>query len=88
MIAVAWKHPNVYIEIGGISPKYISRPGTGWEPFITYGNSILQDQILFATDSLIPHQRVVKELEMLPLKDHVKEKFLHKNAMKLLDLSP
>jgi hypothetical protein len=88
MVAVAWKHQNVYIEVGGISPKYISKIGTGWEPFLTYGNSILQDQILFATDSLIPHERAVKELETLPLKDHVKEKFLYKNAMRLLDLSP
>jgi len=86
MIAVAWKHPNVFIEMGGISPKYISKPGTGWEPFLTYGNSILQDQILFATDSLIPHERVIKELNMLPLKGIVKEKFLYKNAMRVLNL--
>ena len=87
MIAVAWKHPNVFIETGGVSPKYISRSGTGWELFLTYGNSVLQDQIIFATDSLIPHERVVKELDLLPLKDHVKEKFLHKNAMRILGLS-
>jgi len=87
MVAVAWKHPNVYIETGGISPKYISRPGTGWELFLTYGNSVLQDQIVFATDSLIPHERVVKELDLLRLKDHVKEKFLHKNAMRILGVS-
>ena len=87
MIAVAWKHPNVFIETGAVSPKYLSRSGTGWEPFLTYGNSILQDQILFATNSLIPHERVVKELELLPLKDDVKDKFLYKNAMRILGLS-
>jgi predicted TIM-barrel fold metal-dependent hydrolase len=87
MIAVAWKHPNVFIETGAISPKYLSRSGTGWEPFLTYGNSILQDQILFATNSLIPHERVVKELDLLPLKDDVKDKFLYKNAMRILGLS-
>lgn len=87
MVAVAWKRPNVYLEVGGVSPKYIARPGTGWELFLTYGNSILQDQILFATDSLIPHERVVKELDTFPLKDEVKEKFLYKNAMRILNLS-
>ena len=87
MIAVAWKHPNIYLETGGVSPKYISRAGTGWEPFLAYGNSMLQDQILFATNSLIPHERVVKELDLIPLKDHVKEKFLYKNAMRILGLS-
>ena len=87
MVAVAWKHPNVYLETGGVSPKYLQKPGTGWDLFLTYGNSVLQDQILFATDSLIPHERVVKELDELPMKDRVKEKFLYENAMRILNLS-
>ena len=29
LVAVAWKHPNVYIEIGAVSPKYIGTQGTG-----------------------------------------------------------
>ena len=87
MVAVAWKHSNVFIELGGISPKYIAKPGSGWEPILTYGNSVLQDQILFATDSLIPYQRVFKEIDQLPLKDSVKEKFLCANAMRVLGIS-
>jgi predicted TIM-barrel fold metal-dependent hydrolase len=69
-----------------VSPKYIARPGTGWELFLTYGNSVLQDQILFATDSLIPHERAVGEIDQLPLKDEVKEKLLYRNAMRVLGL--
>jgi predicted TIM-barrel fold metal-dependent hydrolase len=88
MVAVAWKRPNVYLEIGAVSPKYIGRPGTGWELLMTYGNSVLQDQILFATDSLIPHERAVKEVDLLPLKDAVKEKLLYENAAHLLGLPP
>jgi uncharacterized protein len=87
MVAVAWKHSNVFIELGGISPKYIAKPGSGWEPILAYGNSVLQDQILFATDSLIPYARVFKEIEQLPLKDSVKEKFLCTNAMRVLGIS-
>ncbi len=86
MVAVAWKRRNVYVEIGGVAPKYIARPGTGWELLLTYGNSLLQDQILFATDSLIPHRRAVEEVDMLPFKDEVKEKLLFKNALRLLKL--
>jgi predicted TIM-barrel fold metal-dependent hydrolase len=86
LVAVAWKRPNVYIEIGGISPKYIARPGTGWEVFLTYANSLLQDQILFATDSLIPHERAIKEVDALPLKHAVKEKLLYGNALRVLNL--
>lgn len=87
MVAVAWKHTNVFLETGGVSPKYLSMPGTGWELFLTYGNSVLQDQILFATDSIIPHDRIVAELDLLPLKDPVKEKLLFRNALRVLKLS-
>jgi predicted TIM-barrel fold metal-dependent hydrolase len=86
MIAVAWKHPNVYIEIGAVSPKYIGTPGTGWEPLMVYGNSMLQDRVLFATDDMLPPKRCIDELRALPLKDAVKEKWLGGNAARLLRL--
>ena len=86
MVATAWKHPNVYIEIGAVSPKYIGTPGTGWEPLMVYGNSLLQDRVLFATDDMLPHKRCVDELRALPLKDAVKEKWLGGNAARLLGL--
>mgnify|MGYP001093294306 CR=1 FL=1 len=86
MVAVAWKHPNVYIEIGGISPKYIGTPGTGWDPLMVYGNSLLQDRVLFATDSVLPQKRCIEEIKALPLKDTVKGKWLGGNAAKLLGL--
>lgn len=86
MIAVAWRHPNVYIELGAVSPKYIGTPGTGWEPVIRYGNSLLQNQVLFATDSMLEHKRCIDELKALPLKEEVKEKWLGGNAAKILGL--
>lgn len=86
MVATAWKHPNVYIEIGAVSPKYIGKPGTGWEPLMVYGNSLLQDRVLFATDDMLPPKRCVDELRALPLKDTVKKKWLGGNAARLLGL--
>ncbi|MBM3118402.1 MAG: amidohydrolase [Chloroflexi bacterium] len=86
MVAVAWKHPHVYIEIGAVAPKYIGTPGTGWEPLMVYGNSLLQDRVLFATDNMLPPKRCVEELRALPLKDVVKEKWLGGNAARLLGL--
>jgi len=83
MVAVAWKHKNVYLEIGGVSPKYMAKQGSGWEPLLTYA-TVLQDQILFATDSIVPHGRVVKEVYGLPIKDEIKEKLLYKNALRIL----
>lgn len=86
MVAVAWKHKNVYIEIGAVAPKYIGTPGTGWEPLMVYGNSLLQDRVLFATDNMIPWKRYLEEFAALPLKDTVKEKWLGLNAARLLNL--
>ncbi|MEE9528749.1 MAG: amidohydrolase family protein [Dehalococcoidia bacterium] len=86
MVAIAWKHANVYIEIGAVSPKYIGAPGSGWETLMRYGNTILQDRVLFATDCMLPHKRCVDELRDLPLKDEVKEKWLGGNAARLLGL--
>jgi len=87
MVAVAWKHPNVYIEIGAVSPKYIGTPGTGWDPLMVYGNSLLQDKVLFATDNMLPHKRCVEELQALPLKEKVKQKWLGQNAARILGLN-
>ncbi len=87
MVAVAWKHPNVYIETGAVSPKYIGRPGTGWETLVQYGNSLLQNQILFASEwPLLSFERLLPETRALPLKDKVKDKYLGQNAARLLGL--
>ena len=31
MVAVLRKHPNVYAEFGGLAPRYVCEPNTGWE---------------------------------------------------------
>lgn len=85
MVAVAWKHVNVYVEIGAVAPAYIGTPGTGWEVLMQHGNSsLLSDRVLFATDNMIPYTRAVEELKGLPLKDSVKERWLGLNAARLL----
>ena len=86
MVAVAWKHPNVYIELGAISPKYIARPGTGWEPLLVYGRSLLQDRVLWATDCMLPFERSLSEARELPLPAEVIDKWLGLNAAVLLEV--
>lgn len=85
-VAIARKHRRVYVEIGGIAPKYVGKPGAGWDMLIALGNNVLQDQILFATDSMIPFRRAVEEAQALPLKDAIKAKLLGGNAAALLGL--
>ena len=87
MCAVAWKHPKIFIEISGVSPKYIGMPNSGWEVLLQFGNSVLQDRILYGSDwPLLELDRTVTEVRDLPLKEEVKAKWLGLNAARLLDL--
>ena len=87
LVGVAWRNPNVYICISAIRPKYIGTPGTGWEPLLTYGNNILQDQVVWGSDwPNLPWKRSINEVMDLPLKEEVKEKWLYNNAARLLGL--
>lgn len=85
LIAVAWRHPNVHIGTGPVRPKYLGKPGTGWEPLITYGNNVLQDKLIFGTSwPLLPLKRSIEELRALPIKPEVAEKWLGGNLARLL----
>lgn len=85
LIGVAWRHPNVYIKTAAIRPKYMNMPNTGWSELIHYGNTVLQDKILFASAwPLLPIKRSVDEINEFPLKEKVKRKWLYENAFKLI----
>jgi predicted TIM-barrel fold metal-dependent hydrolase len=87
LMAVAWRHPNVFMEISAMRPKYMTRSGSGWEPLLNYGNTILQDRVMFATSwPLLPLKRTVDEVRNFPLEDPVKEKWLYRNAAGFLGL--
>lgn len=83
---LARKHQNVYLELAAHRPKYLTQPGTGWEPLFAFGNSIIQDRVLFGTGAFLlgrPHIEVVKEFQALPIKADIMEKWLYKNALSL-----
>ncbi len=85
MVAVARKHPQVLMDFGGLAPKYLGLPGSGWEVMFRFMNSLLADQILFATDWPVFHmQRAVAEWRGLGLKPEVLEKALGGNADRLV----
>ncbi len=87
MVSVLWRHDNVYADISSIRPKYLGIDRTGWGPLMHYGNNILQDKILFATAwPMVMFNDAVDDINNLPLKPEVREKWLGKNAMKLLKL--
>jgi predicted TIM-barrel fold metal-dependent hydrolase len=86
MIGVARRNQNVYINTAAHRPKYLATPGSGWEMLMQFGNTLLQDRIVFASgwgNYQIPIGDVVAEMRALPLKDDVKEKWLYRNAARI-----
>ncbi len=89
IVLMAWKYDNLYIDTSAHRPKYLATPDTGWDMFMRYANSTIQDKICFGSDwlSIGMHIRdVLHEVDQWPLKDSVKEKFLYKNAARIFHL--
>ena len=90
LVGVARRHQNVYIDTSSHRPKYLAVPGSGFEMLMQFGNTLLQDRIVFASgsgDLGLPIGQIVKEMMELPLKDSVKEKWLYKNALELFRMN-
>jgi predicted TIM-barrel fold metal-dependent hydrolase len=82
MVAMAWKHPNVYIGSDAHSPKY-------WpESFVRYIDSYGQDKVMFGTDfPVLQFERTREEVEALGFRPGPKRKFLRDNALRLYKLA-
>jgi len=86
---VAWKHPNVYLELAAHRPRYFNAPGTGWEPLLRFGQTTIQDKVLYGTGSFLlgrPAAELVAEFRQLPIEERVMEKWLYGNAARVLGL--
>lgn len=83
MIAMAWKHENVFICTDAHSPKY-------WPASVVkYINSYGQDKVIFGTDfPVLRFKRTVDEIDALELKPQVRRKFMRDNALRLYKLDP
>ncbi len=81
MIAMAWKHENVYIATDAHSPKY-------WPASVVkYINSYGQDKVIFGTDfPVLRFERTVSEIDTLGLKPEVRRKFTRDNTLRLYGL--
>jgi len=86
---LAWKHPNVYLELAAHRPKYFTAPGAGWEPLLRFGQTTIQDKVLYGTGAFLiarPPAELVREMDEVPLRPEVKEKWMRGNAARLLGL--
>ena len=81
MITMAWKHENVYIDVGTHYPKYYERQ------FLNYLNTYGQDKVLYASCfPLTDYDRQMKELKEIRLRPQPRRKFLRDNAIKFWNL--
>jgi predicted TIM-barrel fold metal-dependent hydrolase len=81
MIAMAWKHENVFIGADAHSPKY-------WPAsFVRYLNSYGRHKVLFGTDfPVLDFARTLAEIGELGLKPEVRRLFLRENALRVFGL--
>ena len=83
MIAMAWKHANVFIGSDAHSPKY-------WPAsFVHYLRSYGSDKVIFGTDfPVLDFSRTMAEIAALDLPEDIARKFLRDNAVRLYNLAP
>ena len=81
MIAMAWKHKNVFIGCDAHAPKY-------WpESLVRYVNTYGQDKVLFGTDfPVIDFRRAMNEIAELDLRPEPLAKLLRHNAEQVYGL--
>ena len=81
MIAMAWKHANVYIGCDAHSPKY-------WpQSFVHYINTFGKDKVIFGTDyPVLDFERTRREIEELGLREDSKRRLYRDNAVRLYKL--
>lgn len=76
MIAMAWKHANVYIGTDAYAPKYLP------PALVHYMNSYGSSKVLFGTDwPVIDPERAVREMAALNLRPESHHKIMRENAL-------
>lgn len=81
MIAMAWKHENVFIGVDAYAPKH-------WPPqLVRYLDSYGRDKVLFGTDwPVIDPERAVREIDALKLRPETMDKLMRHNALRVFRL--
>lgn len=83
LIAVAWKHPNVYVATSGHAPKY-------WDPkMVRFMDARRRGmgKVMWGTDyPLIQHEESLEQLADLDLKPETRELLMRDTAIKVFGL--
>jgi len=90
MVALAWRHDNLYLDFSAHRPRNMAKPGSGWEMLLHFGNTTIKDKVLFGSDWLnlgVHISKLIEEVRSLPLKPATLDNWLSKNAEKLFNLT-
>ena len=81
MIAMSWKHDNVFIGCDAHRPKY-------WpDSFRHYINSFGQDKVIFGTDfPVLDFKRTVRDIDALGLRPQARRKLMRDNVLRIYNL--
>jgi len=81
LIALAWKHPNVYIGTSAHAPRY-------WDPaLVRFLNSRGMGKVLFGTDyPVLRHAEALAQVDALGLKEEARAWLLRETARKVFKL--
>ncbi len=83
--AVARRHPTVFLEFGALAPKYVARPGTGWDAVFAMMPNVLREQVLYGSDwPMMAPARALAEWRASGLPDDTLQALFHDNAARLL----
>ncbi len=81
MIAMAWKHENIFIGVDAYAPKH-------WpSQLVRYLDSYGRDKVLFGTDwPVIDPERAVREIDELKLRPQTMRQLMRENALRVFRL--
>lgn len=82
-LALAMRHENLYLNFETHAPEKIAMRGSGYEPYLFYGERNLKERICFAsnwTTQSMPVEEIIAQVEALPFSDDAKEHILYTNA--------
>lgn len=83
MVGLLRRHPNLYCDTSAHRPRHFATHGSGWEQFLQFGNTLLQDKIMVGLSRALmgrSFEELIAEYAALPLKEKVIEKWLYLNA--------
>ena len=89
MVGLLRRHPNLYADTAAHRPRHFATKGSGWEQFLQFGNTLLQDKVMVGLSWRLlglSMEEAIEEYLALPLKDSVKEKWMCHNAMRFFEI--